>query len=60
MAGGEIFGARFLKKGDFFNKNIPFLANMERCRKFLEYAFREICLYFLFKSILSVRLSKSL
>ena len=35
---GEIFGALFSKKVPFFHKKMPFLANIERCPKFLEYA----------------------
>ena len=34
----EIFGAIFIKKVSFFHKKVPFLANMEHCPKFLEYA----------------------
>ena len=36
-AGGEIFGAPFSKKVPFFHKKVPFLANIERSPKFLEY-----------------------
>ena len=35
---GEIFGALFSKKVAFFHKKVPFLANIECCPKFLEYA----------------------
>ena len=35
--GGETFGGPFSKKVPFFHKKVPFLANIERCSKFLEY-----------------------
>ena len=35
---GVFLGPFFSKKVLFFHKNIPFLANIECCRKFLEYA----------------------
>ena len=35
---GEIFGALFSEKVPFFLKKKPFLANIECCPKFLEYA----------------------
>ena len=34
----EIFGAPFSKKVPFFHKKVSFLANIEHCPKFLEYA----------------------
>ena len=35
--GGEIFGASFSRKVPYFHEKVPFLANIERCPKFLEY-----------------------
>ena len=35
---GEIFGVLFSKKSALFHKKVLFLANIERCPKFLEYA----------------------
>ena len=45
---GRAGGCPFFKKVSFFHKKVPFLVNIERCPKFLEYALTIVFVEMLF------------